>query len=115
MRFGKYLSCIETCLTCAAFCNNFSASVLQEKDIKKMATCIQLNLECAALCYAAAQLMSLGSTRATALCGICAEACEAFADECVLHENVLCKACVVACRACAKECKALELPVDMYN
>lgn len=70
-----------------------------------MAPCIQLDMECAALCYAAAQLMSMGSERANAVCKICAEACDACADECSKHENEHCKACAAACRKCAEECR----------
>ena len=38
-----------------------------------MAKCIQLDMECAAICYAAAQLMSLGSEKAKDICRICAD------------------------------------------
>ena len=70
-----------------------------------MASCIQLDMECTVLCYAAAQLMSMGSTKAMDICKLCAEACEACADECSKHDNEHCKACAAACRKCAKACK----------
>ena len=72
-----------------------------------MAKCIQLDMECAALCYAAAQLMSLGSAHAAAICKLCAAACEACAAECAKHTNKHCKECAGACSECATECKAM--------
>lgn len=72
-----------------------------------MAPCIQLDMECAAICYAAAELMSLGSDRAKELCRLCAEICDACATECEQHDNDHCRECASACRACAKECREM--------
>ena len=105
MSYDNYKECIEACLTCASLCNNCASSCLQEKDVKMMASCIQLDMECAALCYAAAQLMSLGSTKENSVCKICADLCEACAVECSKHDNEHCKACAAACRKCAEACK----------
>ena len=68
--YPKYESCIKACLRCADACNHCASSCTQEKDIKMMARCIQLDMECAAICYASAQLMSLGSEMAKAVCQI---------------------------------------------
>jgi hypothetical protein len=105
MKYENYKKCIDACLACAALCNNCASSCLKEEDVKMMASCIQLDMECAALCYASAQLMSLGSTNAMELCKLCAEACEACADECSKHNNEHCKVCAAACRKCADACK----------
>ena len=105
MSYDINKKCIEACLACAALCNNCASSCLQEKDIKMMAICIQLDMECATLCYAAAQLMSLGSARAIAICKLCAEACEACAAECSKHDNEHCAACAAACKICADYCR----------
>ncbi len=72
-----------------------------------MAKCIQLDMECATLCYAAAQLMSLGSDKAKELCKLCAEACQKCADECAKHDNEHCKECAEACRKCAEACSKM--------
>lgn len=69
-----------------------------------MAKCIQLDMECAAACYNAAQLMSLGSSRAEDFCRLCAELCQACAEECAKHDNEHCRECAEACRLCAEEC-----------
>lgn len=72
-----------------------------------MARCIQLDMECAALCYASAQLMSLGSDRAQELCRLCADACEACGEECGKHDNEHCQECAKTCRQCAEECRRM--------
>ncbi len=72
-----------------------------------MAKCIKVDMECAAICYAAAQLMSLGSDKAKELCRLCAEMCEACGTECGKHENEHCKECAAACKQCAEECRKM--------
>jgi hypothetical protein len=73
-----------------------------------MARCIQLDMECAALCYASAQLMSLGSSHAMMLCSLCADACDACGEECAKHENAHCQECAERCRKCAEECRSMK-------
>ena len=72
-----------------------------------MALCIQLDIECSATCYAAAQLMSLGSTNVNGICKICAEICETCSAECANHNNEHCQECSVACKDCANECRKM--------
>ena len=73
-----------------------------------MAKCIQLDMECAAICYAAAQVMSIGGHKAKELCRLCAEACVACAQECNKHDNEHCRECAEACRNCAAECDKMS-------
>jgi hypothetical protein len=107
--YHTYKACIEACLKCAAICNHCSSACLQEEDVKMMARCIQLDMECAALCYAAAQVMSLGGNSAKELCRICMDACIACAEECDKHAPHMrhCKECAEACRTCAEECRKM--------
>src|SRR3954449_9487675 len=103
--YHQYKSCIDACLACAAVCNHCAASCLQEEDVKMMARCIQLDMECSAACYAAAQLMSLGSSQAKEMCLICAELCDACSEECGKHNNEHCRECAETCSQCADECR----------
>ncbi len=105
--YHSYQVCIEACLKCAAICNHCASSCTQEDDVKMMANCIQLDMECAAACYAAAQLMSLGSEKAKDFCLLCADICEACAAECGKHENEHCRECADACTACAAACRKM--------
>ena len=105
--YNTYKSCIEACLKCAVLCNYCASSCTKEEDVKMMSLCIQLDMECSAICYAAAQLMSLGSERANEICKICAGICETCAKECAKHNNLHCKECSVACENCAIECRKM--------
>lgn len=102
-----YTTCIEACLMCAATCNYCASSCTREKDVNMMAQCIQKDMECAAICYSAAELMSLGSSRAPTICQLCAEICDECAAECEKHAFRHCQECAEACRKCAAECREM--------
>src|SRR2546423_145237 len=104
----QHQSCIEACLQCASACNYCASSCLREADVSAMARCVQLDMECAAICYASAQLMSLGSEQTMMLCTLCADLCDACGAECEKHNNEHCRSCALACRTCAEECRKMN-------
>ena len=97
-------SCIDACNQCAQACDHCAASCLQEKDVKAMARCIQLDMDCAQICRLAAAYMSRGSGLSPTICEVCAEVCDACAEECEKHNMEHCRQCAQACRRCAEEC-----------
>lgn len=103
--YHTYKDCVEACLKCAAICNHCASSCTQESDIKMMARCIQLDMECSAICYSAAQLMSIGSSKAEEVCRICADICDECGAECAKHQNEHCQECAEVCHYCAEECR----------
>jgi hypothetical protein len=105
--YAEYKTCIDACLACITACNHCASSCLQEPDAGMMTRCIQLDMECAAVCYAAAQLMSLGSDHSRSFCHLCAEICLACAEECGKHEYEHCRACATICKKCADECNSM--------
>jgi Domain of Unknown Function (DUF326) len=105
--YHTYKSAIEACLECAAICNHCASCCAQEKDVTMMAKCIQLDMECAAICYASAQLMSLGSNKSKELGALCADMCEACREECSKHHTEHCQECAKACKECAEECRKI--------
>ena len=107
MDYYNHRECIDACLNCAVACNHCASSCLQEEHVQRMARCIQLDMECAAVCYTAAQLMSLGSEKAKAFCLFCAEMCDRCAEECAKHDHAHCQECAQACRACAEWCRKM--------
>lgn len=104
---SKYKACIEACLQCASACDYCASACLKEEDIKMMATCIQLDMECSALCYTAAKVMSINGTMAKELCRICAEMCEKCGAECGKHKHEHCQHCAEMCKKCADECRKM--------
>ena len=82
MPHEQFKSCIDACFACAEACDHCAASCLQEKDVKAMARCIALDIDCAEICRLAAGYMSRGSECARDLCALCAQVCETCGEEC---------------------------------
>ena len=101
-------SCIDACNECALECEHCATACLNEQDVKVLARCIALDLECAEICRTATILMSRGSERAAEFCLLCADACEECAQECERHQHMEhCRRCAEACRRCAAECRRM--------
>lgn len=107
MSHEKYQSCIDACNDCATICNHCAIECLNEGEVHHLTKCIQLDLACAAICRASAELMSLGSDYSKKMCTLCAEICEACAVECDKHEMDHCIDCAEACRECAEICRKM--------
>jgi hypothetical protein len=103
-----YRTCIEACNACADACDHCATACLAEADVKMLARCIGLDLDCAAICRLAAGFMARGSELANEICRACADVCEACGDECARHGHMAhCRTCAEACRRCAEECRRM--------
>lgn len=107
MSYDDFKACIEACQACAVACDRCSTACLQEDDVKKMARCIALDMDCAQMCRTAAAMMARGSDFAQAVCSLCADVCTACGDECGRHPMNHCQACAQACRACSDACRRM--------
>jgi hypothetical protein len=107
MQRQQYQACIEACNECADSCDICAAACLQEQDVKSMARCIALDLDCAQLCRLAAGMMARSSEAASSICQACADLCDMCADECSKFPMQNCKDCADACRRCAAECRQM--------
>lgn len=107
MSHQKFKSCIDACYACAAACDHCATACLQEQDVKMMARCIALDMDCADVCRMAAAYMARGSELAKAICQLCAEVCQACGDECAKHQMGHCQECAQACHRCADECRRM--------
>jgi hypothetical protein len=103
----KFASCIRACYDCALACNHCASECLQEQDVKAMARCIALDIDCAEICALAAATMGRGSEMSKAICTACAEVCEACGAECDRHQMKHCQDCARACQQCAQECRRM--------
>lgn len=108
--YNQYKVCIEACLRCAAVCNNCSSMCAKNDKPESMTIPLQLTMETAAICYAAAQLMSLGSDKVKEICKLCAVMCDLCAAECnkFIYEHPYCQASAEACTKCADECEVVS-------
>jgi hypothetical protein len=104
-----YKACIDACQACIMACHSCAAACLQEPDVKKMAACIAQDLECAQVCELAAASMARHSPHVPAICRLCAEICQACADECGKHSHGHCQTCAAACQQCAMSCNLMGL------
>lgn len=98
------LSLPEMLLKCAEQCEYCATSCLQEDNVEEMSRCIRLDLECSSICSTTAHLLNLGSDHADAACQLCADICNACAEECEKHHHEHCRECAVMCRECAEQC-----------
>lgn len=104
MHRSQYKAGIEACESCANACDHCTAACLQEVDVKRMARCIALTIDCAAICRLAAGAMARDSEMVRNICKACADICEACANECRKFDTPHCKECADACMRCAKLC-----------
>lgn len=107
MAHEHFKSCIDACNDCAAACDHCAVACLGEKDVAKMARCVRLDIDCAAICRLAVGTMARGSELAADVCELCAEICDACAQECAKHSMAHCQDCAKACRRCAEECRRM--------
>lgn len=89
---------------CIAACNFCAASCLKEDDVKMMAACISLDMDCADVCRTTGVLLARNSKHGKHLLRECIELCTTCGDECSKHDMEHCQACAKACRECAEAC-----------
>ncbi len=98
---------IETLNRCAATCNYCINACLEEDDVKMLAACIRIDMDCAEVCSLTASLLARGSSHGEHLLKECAEICGKCAAECEKHAHMdHCRECAEACRACEAACMA---------
>ncbi len=110
MQNELYNEYIQACLQCMQACNVCTVASLQNAEVNSFARCIQLNMECAAICRSAAELMSLNSTFSGRLIELCMDICNDCAAENGLHASLgvgACRICAEACLHCATVCSTL--------
>lgn len=109
MSHEHFLDCIKACQTCALECAHCVTACLHEKECNELAQCIELDLDCSALCTLAVEMMARGSQFAKDMCALCAKVCRACGDECSKHKHMEhCKRCAEACYRCAEECEKMS-------
>jgi hypothetical protein len=98
---------IDTMRACIDACDNCSTACLQEEDVKMMAQCIALDMDCAQVCRTTAAAIARGSRFEAELRRLCADICTACAAECGKHPMDHCQRCAQACRDCADACRRM--------
>jgi len=105
MNHENYTKLLFTLNNCAVECNHCAMACLDEPDVKMMAACIKLNIDCTEMCRMLISFISRDSIHAKHLMKECAEICTASSLECDKHSKIdHCIECAVACRKCAEIC-----------
>ncbi len=104
--------CIDMCHECAEACSSCADACLAEEMVAEMRRCITLNLNCADLCVATANVLTRHAQSDTSLMRAtlegCIEACRLCAAECASHEHMEhCALCAEACQRCLSACEHL--------
>ncbi|MBS1744316.1 MAG: four-helix bundle copper-binding protein [Bacteroidetes bacterium] len=104
---SHYKICIDACMEAAGVCENCAQLCLKDAHPGMMVDCIRLTLECAKICCTTAQVMNMDGTKIKELARICAEICDACAEECGKYDSDHCLACAESCTRCADVCEAV--------
>mgnify|MGYP000373699248 CR=1 FL=1 len=100
----SHFDLVNTLIECALACEQCMSACLEEKDVTKMAHCIELDRDCAEICFLGAKLLLRDAEVAHEYLRICEKACRQCAEECSLHDHEHCKRCAEACRRCEQAC-----------
>src|SRR2546421_3280312 len=101
MKIRNENSLMEMLVACAATCNRCLHDWLHEKDVRQMVDCIELDLDCAAICNLAASFISRDSQFSKYILPLCYDICIACAAECEKHSAEHCRRCAAICYQCA--------------
>lgn len=98
-------ACTDNCFKAAQACEWCADACAGEGE--EMARCIRLCRDVADLTTLHARFMARNSTFHGALAAICADACEACADECEQFDHDHCQLCADVLRDCVESCRRM--------
>ncbi|MFC3746443.1 four-helix bundle copper-binding protein [Paenibacillus sp. GCM10012306] len=110
----QYQECIDACIRTMNACNYSYVSSLKEYRLEELRESIRLDRECADICSFAIQAMTRQSPFVVQILRLCAEICEACANESSKHLHRHCRSCIQACRECAEACRIISETVEVY-
>ncbi|MFC6731655.1 four-helix bundle copper-binding protein [Haladaptatus sp. DYSN1] len=96
--------CIENCTRAAEVCE-WCADACADED--GMGECIRLCRDVADIASLHARFMARDSDYSNDLASICADLCEACAEECEQHDHDHCQLCAEVLPECAKTCRQM--------
>lgn len=98
--------CCELCVTCAHVCvKALYRHCLTAGGRPLAASQVLLMTDCSEVCQMTATFMTRASPRHRQMCAVCADICDACAEDC--SHLVGMADCVSACRRCAESCRAM--------
>lgn len=100
---------IRIALDCHATCEHTTVHCLEKGGMHASAAHIAALRDCAQLCITSADFMARHSKLHAAVCGVCADACDACIASCQgINDDAHMQACIDACQRCAESCRAMS-------
>lgn len=100
--------CIQNCTDCHNICVQTSAYCIQMGGEHVEPGHLKSLLDCAEMCRASIDFMLRGSSLHSHVCGVCAEACERCAQNCIeFDDDAQMRACTQECMRCADSCREM--------
>ncbi|HWE06371.1 MAG TPA: four-helix bundle copper-binding protein [Rhizomicrobium sp.] len=106
------IHCVEECYNCAQTCASCADASLAEDDVKMLARCVRLNLDCTDMCVAtgaiATRHLVSESPMLREILAACELTCRRCEEECLKHasHHAHCRVCAEVCANCRKACEA---------
>jgi hypothetical protein len=106
------IRCIEECYDCAQTCASCADASLAEDDVKMLARCIRLNLDCTDMCVATGAIVTrhlvIESRILREILAACAQTCQRCEEECLKHasHHAHCRVCAEVCGSCREACES---------
>ena len=101
---------IDAASRCASSCSTCADACLHGEHVEHMVRCIDLDLQCAAICRTTAEILSRPGPDGDswrAIVEACIAVCRECAQECGQHDHEHCQMCARDCTDCADACQAL--------
>jgi hypothetical protein len=109
------VECVDACAACGLACTSCADACDGETaHVEELRRCVRLNLDCAAICFATASVLSRQLLPDENVFRVQAEACEvacaACAAECERHAEIHehCRLCAQICRRCEELCRRVQ-------
>jgi hypothetical protein len=101
--------CIENCSDCHDVCVETLVHCLGRGGEHAAYEHIAALLDCAQACDTSRDFMLRGSELHSAICGVCADACERCAESCeaIDADDDVMRNCAEICRRCAESCRSM--------
>ena len=107
--------CVDACAACGLTCTSCADACDGETEhLEALRRCVRLNLDCAAICFATASVLSRQFSPDKNIFRVQVEACEvacaACAAECERHAEAHehCRVCAQICRRCEEQCRRVS-------
>lgn len=107
--YNSYVAVFDACST---ECRRCAEAALKSSKVTHFVRVIKLSTDCALLCSLVVAFIKTDSEFLPKLSGVCAELCQACADECFTQKPPHWEPCAEACSTCADVCRKMAAVIN---